>query len=322
MAVTSEYQPVRLKGNGTTARFDFPFRIFANTDLQVYVDNVLQTLGTNYDVKSDVYLPDGSDYDWRNGGYILFKPEYIPQQDVEVVIHRVIPIMQLLDLEEGGPLPPEVLESALDRMTYIAQQIDNAVKRCLSFPITTVYDFNFTMPTPRPYAFLGISADGTTFALYDEYILKLQYSPDLENWYDESVPERNDRYVRISVDGGQTWGSPVDMNGLQSMALAETKTYRDEAIEAAAIAQDSAARAFGAAAPAWSAEEVYSFPDVVAYVNGHTYRCKGTGVDASNPPVLNGEDNEEYWTRLTLSPVEVIPKTFFEYDDNGDLMPI
>ena len=45
MAVTSEYQPVRLKGNGTTARFDFPFRIFANTDLQVYVDNVLPDIG-------------------------------------------------------------------------------------------------------------------------------------------------------------------------------------------------------------------------------------------------------------------------------------
>ena len=68
------------------------------------------------------------------------------------------------------------------------------------------------------------------------------------------------------------------MNGLQSAALAETKAYRDEAVEAAAVAQDSAARAFGAAAPAWSADEVYSFPDVVAlrqraHVQVQGHRC-------------------------------------------------
>jgi hypothetical protein len=322
MAVTSEYQPIRLKGIGSTARFDFTFRILAPTDLQVYVGNTLKELGTHYDVKSDIHLPGDSGYDWRDGGYVQFNIDEIPAENVDVTIHRVIPVLQLLDLEEGGSLPPEVLETAFDRITYIAQQISNAINRCLSFPVYAEYDFDPTVPEPKAYAVLGVSADGKSFYMYDEYVLKIQYSPNLEDWYDESVPERNDRYVRISVDGGQTWGSPVDMNGLQSAALAETKAYRDEAVEAAAVAQDSAARAFGAAAPAWSAEEVYSFPDVVAYVNGHTYRCKGTGVDASNPPVLNGEDNEEYWTRLTLSPVGVIPKTFFEYDDNGDLMPI
>ena len=253
---------------------------------------------------------------------MLFTSGNIPYRGVEVVIHRVIPITQLLDLEEGGPLPPEMLESSFDKMTYIIQQIDNAVKRCLNYPITIAHDFDFTMPAPRSHAILGISVDSKSFALYD-YSLKLQYSPDIEHWYDESLLDRNDRYVRLSIDGGQTWGSPIDLNGLQNMILEKTKEYRDNAMNSATaahisamVAQDSAAVAFGTSASVWNAFTVYSFPDVVAYIDGHTYRCRGECVGPDQPPVVEGVENTTYWTRLTLAYGNI-----FEYDENQDLMP-
>lgn len=258
MAVTSEYQPIRLKGDGSTARFDFTFRILAPTDLQVYVGNTLKELGTHYDVKSDVHLPGGSGYDWRDGGYVQFNVDEIPAENVDVTIHRVIPILQLLDLEEGGPLPPEMLESAFDRMIYIAQQLSNAINRCLSFPVYAEYDFDPTVPEPKAYAVLGVSADGKSFHMYDEYVLKIQYSPNLEDWYDESSLERSDRYVRLSINDGQTWGSPIDLNGLQNAMVTQALAYKnaaaDSAAEAAASALEAQEAATSASASASNAE--------------------------------------------------------------------
>ncbi len=308
MAVTSEYQPVRFKGDGTRSRFDFPFRIFAQTDLQVYVNGELQPLGTAYDVKSDISLPNGSYYDWRHGGYVLFMPGYIPAQDADVVIHRVIPVMQFLDLEEGGPLPPEMLESSLDRITYIVQQIDNAVRRCLLSPITMGQDFDFTMPTPKPYTVLGISVDGKSFTLY-EYSLKLQYSPNLTDWYGESSLSRNDRYIRISIDGGKTWGSPVDLNALQNLMLHETLIARGDAVEAKDIALAAASSANQAKEDAieakdltlaaahvlpWDESKTYSFPDLVARPDGHTYRCIGENIKGLPFP-----ESSPFWVCIT-----------------------
>jgi len=96
-----------------------------------------------------------------------------------------------------------------------------------------------------------------------------------------------------------------------------TKAARSEMnAEAAALdAAGSAAEAFGAAAPAWDSGTVYNFPDVVAFTNGHTYRCIGTNITSA--PNINGIDNETDWTRITVA-----PDGFFEIDENGDLMPM
>ena len=62
--------------------------------------------------------------------------------------------------------------------------------------------------------------------------------------------------------------------------------------------------------PAWVEGTAYSYPDVVAGPDGHTYRCIGTGIMTNPVTDING------WTRITIGPTSA-----FEHDVDGNLMP-
>ena len=84
---------------------------------------------------------------------------------------------------------------------------------------------------------------------------------------------------------------------------------KEDAQSAAEEAMAAAASASAFAAPAWNAEESYSYPDVVAYTDGYTYRCIGTNVIGLTPA-----DNPDVWIIQTQ-------KSFFDTDSKGDVMP-
>jgi len=103
-------------------------------------------------------------------------------------------------------------------------------------------------------------------------------------------------------------------------ALHHSLKAKSSELSAATYAVDaagSATAAFGAAADPWDVSTIYSYPDVVAFTNGHTYRCIGEGIfGADYAPNIGGTDNVLYWTRITAPPAG-----FFETDENGDIMP-
>lgn len=244
MSVTGEYQPRRYVGDGSTVIFSFPFRIFDASDITVYVDGVEVQQGVAYTVKSAIMLPDNSGYDWTYGGYVqMSSPTYVPESGQSVIIHRIIAIKQPLDLEEGGSLPPQALETAFDLLTLIAQQTKYETLRAARLSIVNADTMNTEIPLAVAGAVLGITEDGTGFKFYDEYLMKIQFSPDLTNWYDESLESRNDRYVRLSIDGGTTYSSPIDLNGLQNSLMQTTLTYKNQAAASATAAASSASAA-------------------------------------------------------------------------------
>jgi hypothetical protein len=64
--------------------------------------------------------------------------------------------------------------------------------------------------------------------------------------------------------------------------------------------------------PKWNSTTVYSYPQVVAYTDGQTYRCIGTNVPAGTIPPTSLE-----WVRLTVLGGD----DFFDVDMYGSLMP-
>jgi len=173
--------------------------------------------------------------------------------------------------------------------------------------------------------------------------MKIRYSADSVSWHND--PVETDKYLSFSTDNGITWSDAIYFNNLsetldwveKARQWAEnpenvpveagkysalhhaTRAARSEFnAEAAALdAAGSAAKAFGAAAPAWDSETVYNYNDVVSFDNGHTYRCVGINVvGEDHAPNFNGADNEAEWTRITVA-----PDGFFEVDENGDYMP-
>jgi hypothetical protein len=109
--------------------------------------------------------------------------------------------------------------------------------------------------------------------------------------------------------------------------------YADDAKESAEDAKDSADTASNQAnntaslvrraenavagiwamqAPAWDSTKVYSYPDVVSYVDGNTYRCVAMNVPAGTHP-----DKSPDWVRLSVLGAD----DYFDVDVHGDLMP-
>jgi hypothetical protein len=174
--------------------------------------------------------------------------------------------------------------------------------------------------------------------------MKIQYSNDGLSWHNDPVD--TDRYLRFSTDNGVSWSGAIYFNNLaetlewvekarqwavnpENVAVEDDqysalhhalRAARSESnAEAAALdAAESAAEAFGAAAPAWDSDIIYNYNDVVSFDNGHTYRCIGTNiVGEDHAPNINGVDNVEEWTRITVA-----PDGYFEVDENGDFMPM
>ena len=103
-------------GNGVNTIFAFTFKIFAETDLCVYVGGVLKTLNVDYTIGGEMPL---------SGGNITFV--VAPAAGDLIIIVRILPLTQLTDYTEGDSFPAETHEAALDRLVMIAQQINEKI---------------------------------------------------------------------------------------------------------------------------------------------------------------------------------------------------
>ena len=111
-------------GNDSTTVFGYAFKIFAATDLEVYlvegVAQTLQVLGTDYTVSG------AGD---EGGGDVTMTTA--PTSSQKLVILRVIPFTQGTDLRNQGAYYPEAIEDELDRSRMIDQQQQDELGRSL-----------------------------------------------------------------------------------------------------------------------------------------------------------------------------------------------
>jgi hypothetical protein len=138
MTIQTNVLNTTVLGNGTTTVFPFTFPITKPEDLKVIhiaSDGSETTLSlgngsTNYLINIDDYPTPGSIQYPATGN------NYLPNGE-KLFITRDVAIEQLTDLANQGTWKPEVIEKALDYLTMIAMQIDDATKRTLLFPETS-----------------------------------------------------------------------------------------------------------------------------------------------------------------------------------------
>ncbi len=136
MTVTSNINRWTGLGDGSTTSFTYTNRVFAAADLKVSVDGALKTLGTHYSV-TNVGSP--------SGGQVIFTAP--PADGAAVFILRNVPATQELDMVSLGSFPAEENEKALDRLTVLAQQLEERADRALHQP-----DGDAANITPLPEA--------------------------------------------------------------------------------------------------------------------------------------------------------------------------
>ena len=120
MTIASETNRWAYTGDGSTTGFAYTNRIFASSDLQVFLDAVLQTEATHYTVSG---VGSGS------GGDVQFLSA--PANASSVVVVRDVPATQGTDLPIGGAFPSTTVEDSFDKLTVLVQQNADKIARAL-----------------------------------------------------------------------------------------------------------------------------------------------------------------------------------------------
>ena len=138
ISTTNSRNDYTASSSQTTFAYTFP--VTAETDILVYQDGTLKSLTTHYTVSA---TPTGN---------VVFGSGL--DSGTKVALVRSVPLTQSADYVENDPFSAETHEDALDRLTIIAQQIDEEVGRALKLaaPSTTT---DLTIPEPSADKYLA-----------------------------------------------------------------------------------------------------------------------------------------------------------------------
>jgi hypothetical protein len=158
MAVTSN----SYTGNGSQTGYNFTFKWLRDTDIDVTVNNVLQTVGTDYTLS-------GLNYTSRTGGTINFT--VAPVNGAAIRIYRVTADDDLSagSFNAGSAIRAVDLNENYTQILYRAQEVSNySVQDTGNVTLTANYTFSGTVSGPTPTASGHLATkdyvDGVAFA--------------------------------------------------------------------------------------------------------------------------------------------------------------
>jgi hypothetical protein len=171
MTLSTTATRVSYAANGSTTTFAFAFKIWAPSNLKIYLRNdaafadTLQTLNADYTIDVVTY-PD-------TGNVVFANP---PPAGQTVVIVRDMPLTQDLDLIGSGAFAAENVEQQLDKLAAEIQTLRELIARTPRLPVGTALA-DPALPEPRASVanqLLAVNATGTGFDLKVPVNLSLQ----------------------------------------------------------------------------------------------------------------------------------------------------
>jgi len=159
MSVSNLVVKQTYSGNGSNLTFAIPFDVLYDSDLetQVYirdtsgtpVTQTLKTLTSHYTIV---------------GSNVVFVTA--PSATDRVVIARSLTLEQALDLQNNADFVPETLETHLDRIVGMIQQLDERIARAPVMQITEQVTDPISLAEPEFGTYLGWNAAGTGLENY------------------------------------------------------------------------------------------------------------------------------------------------------------
>jgi len=162
MTVSSTSSRVIYLGNDSTSTFAFAFKVNQPADLAVvYTD----ATGLDYTLSPSQYAASGFGLD--AGGSVTYPlPGGSPiATGTRLTIYRDVAVTQPTSLSNQGAVWPQVIEAALDRLTYVAQKVTDAVSRSLVIsPTDSVSLSALPNVTQRANSVLAFDSQGQPYA--------------------------------------------------------------------------------------------------------------------------------------------------------------
>lgn len=125
-------------GNGTTATYPFTFKIFQASDL-VVVRTSLTNVDTTLALTTDYTVSLNADQNSSPGGSITLTAGNLAS-GLKVTMTSQVPYTQTTDLTNQGGFYPQVITTALDKLTINVQQVNEQVSRAAKLPISSTED--------------------------------------------------------------------------------------------------------------------------------------------------------------------------------------
>ena len=125
-------------GNGTTATYPFTFKIFQASDL-VVVRTSLTNVDTTLTLTTDYTVSLNADQNSSPGGSITLTAGNLAT-GLKVTMTSQVPYTQTTDLTNQGGFYPQVITTALDKLTIGVQQLNEQVSRSAKLPISSTTD--------------------------------------------------------------------------------------------------------------------------------------------------------------------------------------
>ena len=301
--VISDVNQVIYNGDGLTTAWPYTFRIIEASDIKLTVVNAN---GSETDITEDYYV------DVNNS--TVYYPGYAPgsappQADQppklvsgqKIIVYRALPVTQEADLGEKWPF--YVIENALDKLTMLIQDWRDVLNRCLK---VRVGDTNFDATiVPVAGRAIQVTANGKGFECVESPTSVLSQCVTARDTAVASATSAANSASDANTYKNQA--SNAAASAVQANNSAQGALIDADALLAAVHAYISAATVDGF----WNNATEYDPGDCVMTSDGAVYRCIQTSTN--NPPATS----PSYWV-----PITTVELYTFEYDNNGDLMPL
>lgn len=182
--------------------FPYPFPIFEDTDLVVYVNDSLQTVNANYTVSGE-----GN----ANGGDVVFVTA-LAADDV-VTIFADTPIQRITAFIQGGAWTAARTNSEFNRLIAIVQELDHKISRTLRASVKEAVIPEMSDPDARANKFQYFDALGAPTFVTGE--------PTQPVTHERQISYPTEDQTVVSVAGGYTPGAgdlSVYLNGIRLVA--------------------------------------------------------------------------------------------------------
>lgn len=143
MTITTSVDEKQYSGNGVTDTFGYPFKIFAEGDLQVR-EITDATSGIAAKLLNTDYVVTGVG-DSGGGNVVMTTP---PATGVTLDIRRVVDLDQQTDIRNLGAFLPSIHEDAFDDLSQQIQQVNRGVVRSIRADDVGVTPGGFILPNP------------------------------------------------------------------------------------------------------------------------------------------------------------------------------
>ena len=198
MTVTTTTTRSVFTGDGLTASFPFTFALQQASDLEVYVNDVLQNLGSAYSVQ-----PTGNSYPCV-GGNIVFTLLSTPANQAAGLVVRVMQETQTTALPVEGNISEQTFENVFDKAVMLIQQLQEIINRSITIPITSE-NVNLQLPAPSANDLIGWDATATSIVNY----------ANAGNIINAAI-----NTIQGSISGNIQWSQPIQVGALKLVVIA------------------------------------------------------------------------------------------------------